>query len=148
MKNKEYLKEGFRLVLNHFMMITTVLLIAMGLIKLFSDSKSGFDWYFPFQIICVAFSTAILSLIYVSKEEQSKKNFLIRVAIHYVLLNAVVLGEGYLFKWWTETYEMLIVIAVFVFVYVCVWIFTMITDKKTSNDINKALKNKPNKEDK
>ena len=139
---KDKIKELFVMAISEMLWISVILLLAIGLMKLICHDFEPWPWYLPFQIVGVSIPTSLCSMIYYNKKELNRKQFIIRAVIHLFLLLFIVLGEGYLFKWWVDLEDIIIVLIVFIFVYASVWIVTYIGDKKNSDKINKALKNR------
>lgn len=144
MKGRE-IKEAFYMVESQIMRITIALLACIAFMKLFTGSYEPWDWYFPFQILGVSIPTGLCSFIFYSKVELNRKQFLLRVVIHFFAIISIVLGEGYFFSWWDSPLGMLIVLLVFFCVYAAVWIATSIWDKRDSQRINAALKKRNEK---
>jgi len=143
---KETFKQTSKMVFNHFLLITTILLFMMGLLKLAcylaGDNMDPLPWIFPLQVIGVSLPTALCSYVYMGKKELTKNQFLVRCTIHFILLIAIVLGEGFAFEWYGDNITGIIpVIIIFFIIYVCVWVITSIKDKRSSDNINKALHN-------
>ena len=151
-KDKGYIKNIFKEVVTQFQLITVFLLFLLGLLGFISyltngDSATTFDWVFPFQILGVSIPTSLCTLVFMSKHELTKGEFITRCVIHLILLLVIVFGEGFLFKWWREPEGMITVGVIFIIIYIAVWAITTIIDKKNSDSINKALHNVKVKED-
>ena len=151
-KNKETLVNGLKFAVREFQLITVILLFLMGIMGFISYLNNGpestyFDWVFPFQVLGVSIPTSLCSFVFVSRHELSKREFLTRCVIHLILLLVIVFGEGFLFKWWREPSGMITVGIIFIIIYVSVWVITTLVDKKSSDNINKALHNVKVKED-
>ena len=130
-----------KMLIIQFLLISVCVLLGMGLMSLILKDYDSWGWYMPFQILLVSLLTSLASLVYVSKKELSKKEFIIRGVIHFILLLIIVYTLGYFFKWWSEWSGILIVFAIFITVYLIVFITTYMSEKKDSNKINEALKN-------
>ena len=105
-------------ILLQFVLITTCVLFGVGFFCLITNSHNPWPWYMPFEILGIAFITSLGTLIHCSRNELSKKAFIIRSIIHFIVLLGIVIGTGYLFKWWTEIPSLFIICAIFVFVYI------------------------------
>ncbi|MCR5232188.1 MAG: DUF3021 domain-containing protein [Acholeplasmatales bacterium] len=137
------MKKTIKLILTQFFMIATAVLFGIGLMSLITNLHDPWPWYMPFQIILVALLTALASLVYISKNELSKKAIIIRAIIHFVILLAIVYTAGYFFKWWSEWSGILFVGAIFILVYLVVATTTYLIERKDSKKINEALKKLP-----
>lgn len=136
------MKDVIKVVWYHFLLIAVCLLGFQGILGLIN--QSSFSYLFPIQVLGVSALTASCSFIYYGKYDMSRKEFTIRIIIHFILISIVVLGFGYLVSWYKTIDGALGVFVVFVFVYAFVWIMSYISDKKTSESINEALKRKNN----
>jgi hypothetical protein len=79
-------------------MITTGMLLGMGLMSLILKDYDSWGWYMPFQILLVSLLTTLATLVYVSKKELSNKEIIIRGVIHFILLLIIVYTLGYFFN--------------------------------------------------
>lgn len=88
----------FEFVLNKFYEITAWSLLASVVMTLISKSDmipASLLW----QIPLLSFLGALSSLIYPWDRSMTRKDFVIRIAIHYLIMNGIVLGGGSLFGW-------------------------------------------------
>ena len=136
-----------KMIAMQFLLITVGMLLGIGLMNVFTMDYNDLPWFFPFEILAVALSTALASLVYLSKNELSKKGMMIRQIIHFILLLVIVYSYGYLFKWWSELSGIFIVGAIFLGIYAIVFIVTYRMEKKDSFKINEALKKLPKDEE-
>lgn len=136
-----------KMIAMQFLLITVGMLLGIGLMNVLLRDYNDLPWFFPFEILAVALSTALASLVYLSKNELSKKGMMIRQIIHFILLLVIVYSYGYLFKWWSELSGILIVGAIFLGIYAIVFIVTYRMERKDSFKINEALKKLPKDEE-
>lgn len=136
-----------KMIAMQFLLITVGMLLGIGLMNVFTRDYNDLPWFFPFEILAVALSTALASLVYFSKNELSKKGMMIRQIIHFILLLVIVYSYGYLFKWWRELSGIFIVGAIFLGIYAIVFIVTYRMERKDSFKINEALKKLPKDEE-
>ena len=136
-----------KMIAIQFLLITVGMLLGIGLMSVFTRDYDNLPWFFPFEILAVALSTALASLVYLSKNELSKKGMIVRQIIHLILLLVIVYSFGYLFKWWSEWSGILIVGVIFLGIYAIVFIATYRMERKDSNKINEALKKLPKDEE-
>lgn len=88
----------FEFVLNKFYEITAWSLLASVVMTLISKSDmipSSLLW----QIPLLSFLGALSSLIYPWDRSMTRKEFVIRIAIHYLIMNGIILGGGGFFEW-------------------------------------------------
>ena len=136
-----------KMIAMQFLLITVGMLLGIGLMNVLLRDYNDLPWFFPFEILAVALSTALASLVYSSKNELSKKGMMIRQIIHFILLLVIVYSYGYLFNWWSELSGILIVGAIFLGIYAIVFIVTYRMERKDSFKINEALKKLPKDEE-
>lgn len=134
-------------ILLQFVLISTCILFGTGFFCLVTGSHNSWPWYMPFEVLGIALVTACGTLIHCSTKEVSKKEFIVRSVIHFIVLLGIVVGAGYLFKWWSEIPSLLIICAIFVFVYAVVFTVMYLKQKNDSNKINEALKKLDNDEE-
>lgn len=144
---KNNFKEMLYMAERQIMQITISLLACLGFMRLFVGDFDTWNWYFPFQIIGISVPTGFCTLIFCSNKELNRKQFLIRVVIHFIAVVSIVLLEGFFFSWWNNLPGMLLVLLIFACVYVSVWLASLFGDKKDSERINNALKNRNNSKD-
>ena len=136
-----------KMIAMQFLLITVGMLLGIGLMNVFTMDYNDLPWFFPFEILAVALSTALASLVHLSKNELSIKGMMIRQIIHFILLLVIVYSYGYLFKWWSELSGIFIVGAIFLGIYAIVFIVTYRMERKDSFKINEALKKLPKDEE-
>ena len=136
-----------KMIAMQFLLITVGMLLGIGLMNVLLRDYNDLPWFFPFEILAVALSTALASLVYLSKNELSKKGMMIRQIIHFILLLVIVYSYGYLFKRWSELSGIFIVGAIFLGIYAIVSIVTYRMERKGSFKINEALKKLPKDEE-
>ncbi len=138
---KKELKDVARFMLSQFFIITVcVMFVITAANTLFSGGFNyPIDGSFPWVMMLTGFLGSLPSCLFYFKEEPSKKKFYLRMLLHYLVLNAVILGEGRLLRWYSGFSEMLVIAASILTVYLLVWVFSLISQTNTSRSINKAL---------
>lgn len=93
-------------------------------------------WQILFTGVVCGVATALL----IVDEMQSRKEVFVRFGAHYIVINAIILGGGALFGWYTVTPVgvvcMLVTVAL---VYVAVATMAYLRDKSTADKINERL---------
>jgi hypothetical protein len=135
------MKKIFNLIFVQFLGINAAMLLGLGIISLVSEDHFGWPWYMPFQTLGLALVTALASLIYYSKNELTKNEFIVRTIFHFIVLLGVVIAAGYWFGWWTKLSGLLIVVGNFVVIYITIHVVTDLVQRRESKKINEALKN-------
>ena len=138
---KDKIKDILRLAVSHFFIITVCVMFVVSAANLlfYNDFSYSIDGTFPWVMMLTGLLGALPTLLYYFPNEPTKKQFYIRVALHYLLINAVILGEGRLLGWFSTVPQMLIIAAMILAVYGLVWLFSSIAEKTQADNINKAL---------
>ena len=97
------------------------------------------DASFPWVMMLTGFLGSLPSLLFFFRNEPTKKQFYIRVAIHFFAIEAVILIEGRILGWYSTFNNMMIIAAMVFVVYALVWVFSFISDRSAAVNINKAL---------
>lgn len=132
------MKEMIKLVVTHFFIITVSMMFVICAANTVVGVKE-YPAYFPWQIMFTGFLTALPSFMFYFKEEPSKKQFLFRTAIHFILIEFIVLIEGKLVGWYSTPGYALIMFFMIAFVYIIVFLYSYFVLKGTADSINKAL---------
>ena len=129
-------------LIKYFVYITTGIVfvfIAMLLI----EGGSSISTKTLIQIPCAALVTALVTVIIYSKEEVMKKEFYIRIAVHYILLCVIMVIFGTAFGWvnFNLAGVMIIVISTAA-IYAFTFAGAYLSSKSEAEKLNKALKSK------
>ncbi len=135
------MKDTIKMAISHFFIITVCVTAAIGILNYFVPDHSGYPKEFPLHLLLIGVTSALPSLLFYFKKEPTRRQFVIRVILHFCCIMAVVLGEGWLLGWYESVTEMLSVGAVVVIVYLAVWIITRRVNKNAADGMNRALKN-------
>lgn len=144
------MKATIKMVISHFFVITVAVLLVTSISEII-DHGFSFDYTFstsyPWTIILTGVLGALPSFLFYFKKEPTRKQFLIRTIIHFVLIVALILTEGKLVGWYSDLGEGLSSFVAILAIYVLVWLATYLTGKNTAKGINKALQNFNSKND-
>lgn len=138
------MKDVLKVLLKVFVMVTTGSLIAatiiVCLINGYSNTPSDILW----QILVESAACAISSLVYFNAQK-----FIVRIIIHYFIINAIVLGFGYWFGWFEfkNFLVILIMILIIAAIFFIVTFTMIISSKKETEKINERLKKRQEKQD-
>ena len=88
----------FEFVLNKFYEITVWSLFAAIAMTALNGGDDMVSASILWQIPVLSFLGALSSLIYPWDRSMTRKEFVIRIAIHYMIMNGIVLGGGSLFS--------------------------------------------------
>ena len=124
------------------MAIATGILFLNGInavIGHFAGNDITMEWYHPITIVLTGIFCALPTMLLRDYEQWDRKTFWIRLSVHCLLLYAVVLGAGWLFRWYTDTDSFVSVSVIFFIVYAFVWLSSHWLDKQDEKKINHAL---------
>ncbi len=145
----ENVKSMFRLVIMHFFIITVCAMFVIAATNtLFSGGFNyPIDASFPWVMMLTGLLGSLPSLLFFFRNEPTKKQFYIRVVIHFFAIEAVILIEGRILGWYSTFEYMLIIATMVLVVYALVWVFSYISYRTAAVNINKALQSFNNDED-
>jgi hypothetical protein len=105
-------------------------------------SNSSLRFYLLWQIIGMSLACACGNLIYFSKGVLGKKQMKVRIALHYLYINVMVIGGGLLWEWLTPSFiaEVIVMFLLIVAVYVSIMLITFRQEKRTAELLNRRLK--------
>lgn len=95
---------------------------------------------FPWVVMVTGAVTSIPTLLFYFKEEPTKLQARIRIVIHFCLIQAIVMTEGFLLGWYKNFPMALLVFAMITAVYLLTFLFSYITRTSTAKSINESLK--------
>lgn len=122
-----------------FTRVTTGTTIACAVMLALSDIEVwtvNVLWH----ILIVGAVTALITVVVIPDREYSRREGLIRFIIHYLLISATVLVCGWLFEWYVPNLPscavmMICITAVYAFTYFS----SLLSSKRTADEINRAL---------
>ena len=100
------------------------------------DDTYAPEWYFILSVLFTSILCALPSLLLC---DENAKHFKLRLAVHFCILFAAVWLLGFLFKWYTNLFEYIVVMGIFVCVYAFTWFAMLWTYKHDDKQINSAL---------
>lgn len=129
-------------LIRYFVYITTGILFVF-ITMLLIEGGDSISIQKLIQIPCAALVTALVTVIIYSKEAVMKKEFYIRIAIHYILLCVIMVIFGTAFGWVNLNLAgiMTIVISTAA-IYVFTFTGAYLSSKSEAEKLNKALKSK------
>lgn len=94
------------------------------------------------QMIIVSAICSLGNLVYYYKRVLSKRQMRFRIICHYLYINAVVMGSGYLFEWMTPglILEFLVMLLLIAVVYVIIAMVTFRQEAKVAEILNRQLR--------
>lgn len=131
--------EKLRIIFVQTVMISFGILAGISIQGLLTAGDFSFTWYHPASIIITGFLCSFPTLLLYSEKQVSRKMYIVRIVLHCFFLFALVMGLGWLFKWYTKPSGALIVAIEYVFVYSFVWITNAWLGAKDQKKINSVL---------
>lgn len=129
-------------LIRYFVYITTGILFVFITILLLNGG-SGISLQALIEIPCAALATALVTVFIYSKEAVMKREFYIRIAVHYLLLCIIMVIFGTAFDW--IGFDLAGVITIMIStaaVYAFTFAGTYLSSKSDAKKLNKALKSK------
>ncbi len=102
------------------------------------------------QIIAIAAVCSMGNILYINHAVLTKRTMIIRFSLHYIYVNIVVIGGGFIFNWLTmdKFYEVVVMFFMIAVVYIIIMVVDFTQDKKTADSINQHLQLKyPHREE-
>lgn len=146
------MKKRIIFIWNCFCMITACTLTATALFTTLLFPTESISPYTLWQVLITSFLCALSALLYPWERTMKKTEFRIRVCVHYILINIIVLSFGWRFEWYQPTHlrsilSMLITIAViFCIVSLISWTRSAKDAKKMNERLEEYQKNLYDKE--
>ena len=131
----------FEFVLNKFYEINAWTLFAAVIMTLVSGSDTipaSLLW----QIPLLSFLGALSSLIYPWNRSMTKPEFIIRIAIHYLIMNGIILGGGNFFGWFNirEPLQVLFMALSVATIFLIISVYSWTKGNKEARRLNQTLK--------
>ena len=141
--------KKLKILFQQAMTISTGILLGIGLEGFFVE-RQGYEfalgWEDLIMIVVTGLICAIPSLIWLTEEELTRKQFLIRLIGHCLILYGMVSGIGYVAHWYRGPKEFAFVSVIYFLVYLFVWVVSYWSGWRNQEQINQALKEIQDKE--
>lgn len=89
-----------RFLFEVFSMVTACVIIAVALFTTVLDPVDTLEPAILWQIPCISFLCSLGCLIYPWDRPLGKREMGVRIVIHYLLINGIVLTAGFWFRWY------------------------------------------------
>ena len=99
------------------------------------------EWYHPISIVLAGFLCSLPSLVLDWAKDFTKAKYRLSIVLHFIFLFVIVMGMGYVFRWYTKIGGAIFVAVIFVGVYIFVWLASAWIGVMDQNKINDALDN-------
>ena len=130
------MKDAIKLVVEHFFMITVGVLFFTSLGFIDAETIPSF---YPWMVLLSGIAGAIPTLLFYFRTEPTKKQFIIRVILHFIVIVTLIMTLGFVFGWYTNLLEGLIILGVILAVYASVWFLSYKLNASQAKNINDAL---------
>ena len=130
------MKDAIKLVVEHFFMITVAVLFFTSLRFIGAESIPPF---YPWMVLLSGATGSIPTLLFYFRTEPTKKQFIIRVILHFIVIVTLIMTFGFIFSWYTDFFEGLIIFGMILAVYASVWFLSYKLNVSMANNINDAL---------
>lgn len=137
----ESFKDTIKMVVSHFFIITVCVMTVIAVSNLLAGNTTCYPQEYPLHLLLVGSTSALPSFLFYFKQEPTRRQFIIRMILHFCCIETVVLVEGWLLGWYDTAADMAIVAGMVVLVYLAVWFITRRSNNKAAQGINEALKN-------
>lgn len=129
-------------LVKYFVYITTGILFVFIVILLLEGTDS-ISIQKLIQIPCAALATALLTVLIYTREAAKKKEYYIRIAIHYILLCVVMVILGTVFEWIDfDLKGIMIMVISTAAIYAFTFTGSYLSSKSDAKKLNEALRSK------
>jgi len=139
--------ELLKTMLYSFFIITTGIVVSMYVFCLIFYPDVSFSLDDIGRILLMALASELPYVIFLSRDELSRKQMLIRFAIHAPVLFAILLFFSHIWDWVdiSKATEVAVFFALVAGVYIGVLLITSYRDKKLADKLNDSLKDRYHK---
>ena len=132
--------EKIKEILFTFACVTTLVLIGSATYITIFWRDASLDANILWQLIFTDVLCSIGNVIY-PKEFKSKKQYYTLIGIHYIYINAVVLGAGFFFEWFSKDNLFMILSMIFMIAVIFLTVFLLLQYyyKKKAEVMNERL---------
>ncbi len=127
-------------IIKYFTFITTGIVI-LFIVLMLIDGDDIITLSTLIKIPCAALATSVVTVIFDPSE--TKRNFILSMLLHYLVLCIVMIGIGKLFGWISlDIHGILLMVISVAVIYAFTFAVTYITSKNDAEELNRALKNR------
>ncbi len=136
------MKERIRFLFYVFSLVTTCVVIAVAVFTNLLEPSETVESAVLWQIPLVSFFCSLGGLIYPWDRCCRKREMAVRVGVHYVYINMVVLGAGFWFRWYRTDHlgSLAVMVVTIALVYVVVSVISWRRSAEDARAINERLK--------
>lgn len=137
------MRDMIKYIISQFFVITVGILFVTSVSNLVAAITKGdaitYSVYYPFLVLFTGFLSSLPTVLLWFREEPTKKQCYIRMAMHFVAIEAIVMLEGLWFGWYHSLGEAMKLFGIVIMVYLFVYAYSYFTNKDTADAINEAL---------
>lgn len=144
---REIRRVKIKEILNTFAYVTTGVVFATAIFISIFWKKTELSVSILWEILSVSLLCSLGNLFYYSKnmeymEALTKQQLAFRTILHYLYINVVVIGSGFIFEWyyWYRADMMGAMIVIILIIFVSIWFINLHRDKKLAMQLNEKLK--------
>lgn len=131
--------DKLKMIFQQTMMVSFGIVMCMGIEGIVYRADVVFRWYHPISIVITGLLCSFASLILYFEHEVPRRKYVGRIILHFALLFVMVMGLGWLFKWYTKPDGAIFLAVLFFGVYIFVWVASFWMGSFDQKKINSAL---------
>jgi len=137
--------KNIKTIIGDMLIISTTMILGLGVMEMIMHFTRGITtfempWFIPLTIPLTAFLCAMPSALVSDCDKLNRRQIIIRVCIHFACLLAVVTICGYLFGWFSNALEYIVIALEFTIIYISVWAISWWLSKRDEIVINGVLR--------
>lgn len=128
------------LISQFFIIYTASMLVTLLFVYLSNPTIISLPTEYLWQVALFSLAADLITLVYYSKNELSRKQFWIRTVIHTVLLEIILMIIGYRIGMYSSFFSGCLMVLIILVVDAFVRFITYLSDRRTADIINEKLK--------
>ena len=136
MKMSEFAQK----IIRDFLIIFATIMIMITILRQIYDPNMAFDLKSIYIIITFSLLSALTGLVLFSPNEISEKKMRIKIAIHFITLEILLIALGSIFGIVKSAFDAVIIALQIAVIYIIVRLLSWKSDKKEAEKINEKLK--------
>ncbi len=137
------MRDMIKYVVSQFFVITVGILFVSGIVNfaavLNGEELAPYTPHYPLMIIFTGILSSLPTCLLWFREEPTKKQCYLRMLLHFVLVEAIVLAEGWWLLWYKNLAEGMKLAGIVILVFLFVYVYSYFINKDTADSINAAL---------
>lgn len=134
------LSEFVQKMIKDFLLIFASIIIVITFLRQLYAPKLAFDLKSIYIVMAFSFLSALMGFILYSPYELSEKNMRVRMAIHFLTLEIVMIALGSVFGIVTSASDVVLLALQIAVIYILIRLLSWRKDKKEAQKINEKLK--------